>query len=240
MDIPDVTAPTRIRTYEGAFNLRDLGGLRTRDGRSIRCGRIFRSEYPGYVDGGAPDALRELGIQVVVDLRRRSEAHRECVDWLSRGVRYSRWPLSAGNESSWRARYSDYLEHRPAPVVGALREIMQSSARGVLFHCAAGKDRTGIVAAILLRIVGVSDDDIVADYLLSGDSVEEVLTRLRAIDLYAETLRDVGAADQMPRADLIGSMLAWLDRRGGAEEWLLGQGIEAQELAAFRSTMLVP
>lgn len=228
----------RVRTFPGAHNLRDLGGLRAAAGQMVRPDRIFRSDYPAFIDVDASTVV-ELGLRAVVDLRRGTEAGVECVNWSVHGVAYQRWPLTAGRESSWHARYPAYLTHRPETVVGAVLEVMRTSGHGVLFHCAAGKDRTGVVAALLLSVLGVSDADIVEDYVLSAASVEPVLARLVAMELYAEMLAGSEVADQLPRADYMASLLAGLADQGGAEGWLVGHGLPVEALDDFRAELLV-
>lgn len=229
----------RVRVVDGSHNVRDLGGLVARDGRRIRTGRVFRSDYPAFLGTGPRADEPAMEVATVVDLRRATEATVECVDWAARGVAYRRWPLTAGDEDSWHARYTAYLTRRPETVVGAVREAMRPEGHPVLFHCAAGKDRTGVVAALLLSVLGVAEDDIVEDYLLSAESVELVIARLVRMDVYAAMLADSSIDDQMPRAEHILGLLTWLDERGGVEAWLLEGGVSADEIAAFREAMLV-
>lgn len=225
-------------SFLDAHNLRDLGGLTTRSGRRVRRGRVFRSDYPRFVEHDEGAAVRILGLRSVVDLRRAGEVEVECVDWESLGVAYRRWPLSAGGESSWHARYPAYLEHRPETVVGAVRAVMRPDRHGVLFHCAAGKDRTGVVAALLLSLLGVADDEIVADHVLSAGSVEAVLARLAGMETYAAMLAGSSVADQQPRAEHLQALLDWLAERGGVEVWLTDHGALPSEISAFRTAML--
>lgn len=233
---PSSVSP-RARLIAGSHNLRDLGGLVTRSGLTVREGKVFRSDYPAFVEK-SPAAASELGLRTVIDLRRGTEVAVECVNWMRHGVAYERWPLIAGARSSWHARYAAYLLHRPESVVGAVRAVMRPAGHAVLFHCAAGKDRTGVVAALLLSVLDVADEDVIADYALSAASVPHVLARLKEIDLYAAMLQGDSVADQEPRAELMRDLLTWLDERGGAEAWLLGQGVPLAELAAFREAML--
>ncbi len=227
----------RVRQVVGSHNLRDLGGVVTEHGSRVRTGRVFRCDYPAFADADAA-AWDELRLATVVDLRRGTEVAVECVDWSAHGVRWCRWPLSAGRESSWRAGYAAYLESRPGSVVGAVRAVMDPRGHAVLFHCAAGKDRTGVVATLLLSVLGVAEQDIVAEHLLSGPSVEPVLTRLRRHALYAEMLAGSSLEDQAPAPRQVESLLEWLRVRGGAEAWLVDQGLRAEEVEAFRATML--
>jgi protein-tyrosine phosphatase len=236
----DDTAPTttpRVRVADGCHNLRDLGGLVTVDGRRVRRGRLFRSDYPGFAEVDER-AAAELALATVVDLRRGTEAAVECVDWAARGVAHRRWPLTAGREQLWHARYPAYLSRRPETVVGAVREAMRPEGHPVLVHCAAGKDRTGVIVALLLSVLGVREDDIVEDYMLSAASVEPVLVRLLAMDLYSDMLADSGVEDQRPRAEYLRSLLGWVEEKGGAEEWLMRNGAPEEEITAFRGAVL--
>nr|WP_246086898.1 tyrosine-protein phosphatase [Nocardioides humi] len=227
----------RVHLVPGSHNVRDLGGLRTRSGRTVRTGRVYRSDYPSFLEVDAT-AIARFGLATVVDLRRGTEAAEECIDWGGRGVAYRRWPLTAGRESSWHARYTSYLTRRPETVVGAVREVMRPAAHTVLFHCAAGKDRTGVLAALLLAVLGVGEDDIVADYLLSAASVEPVIARLVEMEMYAGMLADSSVDEQLPRAEHMHLLLRWLERHGGAEAWLVEHGVPAGELTDFRDVML--
>jgi protein-tyrosine phosphatase len=227
----------RVLVVKGSHNVRDVGGLPAEDGRRIRRGRVFRADYPTFVDVDA-DAVTAMRIATVVDLRRGTEAALECVDWGRRGIAYRRWPLTAGREDSWHARYTSYLTRRPETVVGAVREVMRPAGHPVLFHCAAGKDRTGVVAALLLAVLGVAEDDIVEDYLLSAAGVDAVIARLLSLEMYAGMLADSSVDDQRPQPEHMGQLLRWISEQGGAEAWLRANGLAPDELAAFRVAML--
>ena len=234
---PVVALEARVREVAGSHNLRDLGGLVNVRGQRLRTGRVFRSDYPGFVEADAQTAAF-LRLAAVVDLRRAAEVEIECVDWEDRGISYHRWPLTAGHEDSWHARYTSYLTRRPETVVGAVRAVMRPDNHAVLFHCAAGKDRTGVVAALLLALLGVAEDEIVEDYLLSASSVDAIVTRLLAHQTYAEMLVDSSVDAQLPREENIRPLLRWLVDQGGAEAWLTGNGVPTAEIAAFRAALL--
>ena len=229
--------PDRSIRVLGSHNLRDLGGLTTVKGQLVRSGCLYRSDFPAFAEAD-PDEFARLRLAKVVDLRRRAEVEVECVDWVGRGVGYRRWPLVAGREDSWHAGYTSYLTGKPETVVGAVREVMRPDGHAVLFHCAAGKDRTGVVAALLLAVLGVSRGDIVEDYLLSAASVESVITRLLSIEVYADMLSGSSVADQIPEPERIDRLLAWLDDHGGVEAWLVANGVSNAEIRSFRSALL--
>jgi protein tyrosine/serine phosphatase len=108
----------------------------------------------------------------------------------------------------------------------------------VLVHCAAGKDRTGVVVALALAAVGVERAAIVEDYVLTGDRIVEIMSRLRASSTYAADLEGVTDESRKPRAEFIERVLEVLDERdGGPEGWLASHGFDP---AALRSRLTVP
>jgi len=230
----------RTRRLVGSYNVRDLGGLPTGDGRAVRAGAVFRSDYPAFAEQQEGAVVRELGLRTVVDLRRRSEAEFECVAWAEHGVDHHRSPLVAGEHSSWGERYVAYLRERPETVVEAVRRVLDPTGHPVLFHCAAGKDRTGVVAALVLSVLGVPGVEITADHELSAPSVDAVIARLRAGGgPYVEVLGRAGMGDQTPRAEHMAAFLAWLDGQGGAERWLLEHGLEDDVVGRGRAALVV-
>ncbi len=225
-------------TVRGSHNLRDLGGLRTADDQEVRRGRLFRSDYPAFVDTDV-EAAAALSLQTIVDLRREDEADFELVSWVNHDVSHHLIPLSAGADSAWHADYHAYLEVRPDRVVDAVRVLMSAAHQPALFHCAAGKDRTGLIAALLLGVLGVDDEQIVADYVLTADAVVPIMSRLMLVGPYAELLADSDITTQTPVPETMQGLLGWLAARGGPTSWLLDHGITAVEIAAFRETMLL-
>lgn len=235
----DALAPfDRSKVLRGSHNVRDLGGLTTVDGRVVRAGRIFRSDYPAFAELDEGAAVRELGLRTVVDLRRGIEASHECVTWEDHRVAYYRCPFSAGGETSWHARYSAYLTHRPETVVLAVDHVIETAGHPVLFHCAAGKDRTGVLACLVLGLLGVERAQIVADYVLSEVGLGPILERLSAAGPYAEMLAGDTLADQLPRAQSMHGLLDWLEERGGATGWLRARGLADGKIDAFREALL--
>lgn len=223
---------SRIHQLPGSHNVRDLGGLATADGGQVRSGQIFRSDYPGFAEHDGGRLARDLGLRTVVDLRRGAEAAFELVDWAALGIAHERWPIVADVESSWHARYAAYLTARPETVVGAVRRVLDPTSQPVLFHCAAGKDRTGVVAALVLGTLGVADQDVVDDYVLSDASVAAILARLVEAEPYRDRLRTTTWDDQRPRAAGMEQFLEALHQQGGAREWLVRHGMTEAELTS--------
>ena len=100
------------------------------------------------------------------------------------------------------AFYIGYLEDRPDSVVGALRAIAEAQG-AALVHCAAGKDRTGVVIALALTAVGVPSDEVVADYVATGERIELILDRLRSSPTYAGDVDNIPAHEHDPRPEIM-------------------------------------
>jgi protein tyrosine/serine phosphatase len=105
-------------------------------------------------------------------------------------------------------------------------------------HCAAGKDRTGVVCALALAVAGVGHDDIVADYALTAEVIDAVVARLAASPTYAEDMERRDAASHTPRAETMQRVLTLLDQRwGGPLGWLAGHGFGPEDRAALRARL---
>ena len=126
--------------------------------------------------------------------------------------------------------YLAYLRDRPDSFVGALADIAAGPGPA-LVHCAAGKDRTGMVVALALAAVGVERDAIVADYAATGERIAAIMARLRGSDTYRRDLEDVTDESRMPRAEYLERVLEVLDERhGGAAGWLREHGYDPAPL----------
>ncbi len=202
---------------EGAVNVRDLGGLAAGDGGKTAPGRLLRGDnLQELTPADISRLVRDIGLTTVVDLRSTSELGSEGPAPLDSvvGVRHVHHPvlpeLGAATDviadalvtrrNRDRSRYPDdpvcghylgYLEDRPDQVVGALRSV--AGAEGaVLVHCAAGKDRTGVVVALALSAVGVRPDAVVADYAATGDRMAPLIARLRRSATYEADVNSAG------------------------------------------------
>ncbi|WP_158630308.1 tyrosine-protein phosphatase [Glycomyces terrestris] len=173
--------PRQFIDAEKVFNLRDVGGWDAADGKRVRTGRVFRSDNLGMVTEADLDLLvNRLGIRHVIDLRRAEEweiagrfpevdgvefHHFELlhVKWENIGRHY---PAGSDVVPFLRQRYSGMYEAGYQAVRDSLDVI--ATGEPVLFHCMAGKDRTGLVAAALLSVLGVDEADIAREYELSN------------------------------------------------------------------------
>jgi len=161
--------------WEGAFNARDLGGLLAPGGRRIRHGAVVRSEAPDRFTAAGWVALRSHGIRTILDLREPDERR---VPDAAGDLDVVHVPLDdLGDTAFWAdwgdgvdctpLYYRDFVERKPDRCAAAVLVVARARPGGVLVHCGAGRDRTGLVTMLLLRLVGVSDDEIVSDYVRS-------------------------------------------------------------------------
>jgi protein tyrosine/serine phosphatase len=249
---------------EGAVNVRDLGGLPTSDGGTTVAGRLLRSENLQELSPGDVSRLvDEIGVTTVVDLRSTNEVAIEGpapLDALA-GVRHAHHPvlrefldvsdtvkaaLVTEAAQADRERYPDdpmcghylgYLENRPEEVVGALRSIATAPGAAIV-HCAAGKDRTGVIVALTLAVAGVEQEAIVADYAASDERIEAIIERLARSKMYAGGLNGTAVRAHAPRAETMKAFLEQLGPRyGGAESWLAANGFTGEELRQLRDKL---
>jgi protein-tyrosine phosphatase len=219
----------------GAFNFRDLGGLAASGHRRVRTGMLFRSDtLQALTDDDVTRLVEHLGVEVVIDLRIGPEA-----------VAEGRGPLAAATVCYLNAPLRDlpvsdlppaeqsaafYLEHlaSPSPVLPMLlRMLAAASGRPTVLHCAAGKDRTGLVTALTLRLLGVDDEDIVADYLATERNMPRIVERFRSWPRYRDHMAAVPAEVYQAHELTIRTFLERMDGLyGGARGWALGRGLD--------------
>jgi NADPH2:quinone reductase len=235
----EATDAPRVVRLTGAHNIRDLGGLPTTDGGRTRLGRLFRSEFLAEPETLSDPPFGLLSLRSVVDLRRYGEVDHEQVDWGDHDIELHHVPLRLERGTSWHAGYHRYLVDGPERVVTAIRLLIDPGHQPALFHCAAGKDRTGVVAALLLDSIGAEREAIVADYAQTAFGLEHVLERLAAEEPYREQLQGISIEEHEPRPETMRAFLAWLDEGwGGARGWLIAHGIDEAELAAYAAVMV--
>ena len=233
----------------GAINFRDLGGYHTGDGRRTRCGRVFRSNSLQELTEEDLQVIRErLGLMTVLDLRSAQEIRNDGLGPLEHeSVRYVNLPMLQEKrdyqpgriETGLVDRYFSYLLLAQGNIAKALETI--SEAQPVVFHCSAGKDRTGVLAALLLGCVGVGADAVVSDYAAKHHAREEIINFLRRRPSYVERLDQLppSALDSEPR--IMREFLDLLDQRyGGARAWALAAGVGEATLCRLEETLLEP
>jgi protein-tyrosine phosphatase len=183
-------SPERHIRLDAAYNVRDLGGYRTVNGLTTRWRSLLRADALHELTARDVDTLLELGLRTVIDLRSDKEiAAQPSVFAAREEVRYHHVSLFNGlapAEIMFRERGLTDLSERYIAAIETCGVALASVATAiadaedgvVLFNCTAGKDRTGIVAAMLLSVAGVSADDIAADYALTGEVAAALMQRL--------------------------------------------------------------
>lgn len=178
----------RILPLEGGVNFRDLGGYRTTDGRSVKWGRIYRSGVMSDLTEADYAYLQQLGIKTICDLRSRDERDMEPTDArrITHGGKYYSLDYQMDFDANGFARafsgptanpevtalrvFGGFYRMTPKLYAAQYRQAFADlkAGNGLLFNCSAGKDRTGVLAALVLTALGVAPETVAADYALSG------------------------------------------------------------------------
>ena len=239
---------------EGTPNFRDLGGLATVDGRVTRSGVLFRSSALEELSSRDVRLLiDDIGLRTVIDLR--SDDDREIAhSLLDTPVRYINLPISRGGPTTSLERpmgadgrvdmpriYRMYIE-TSAPSITEIIAELTSGATPALFHCAAGKDRTGVVAAILLSAVGVTRDAVIADFMETEPVLADIIAYLQRRPAYADIVLRFppGTMDVDPK--FISDFLDDVDRTyGGMFTWLTEHaGVSPESVARLEQLLVEP
>jgi protein-tyrosine phosphatase len=223
-------------------NLRDIGGRATADGRLVASGRVLRSAVPR-ADDRHPDG-HGWPPSLVIDLRSATESQ-AAHPLEAMGARVVNLPLLAALRpgvapaDSLTMLYRIVLDDAADQLVELVGEVSREPGT-TLIHCAAGKDRTGIAIALLLRLVGVSRDDVLHDYRLTEHALAEIDRRLRppaSAPAPAGHTYPPGFAHVSPEA--IEAVLDVWDGHGdGVEGWFVAAGGSSETLDQLRRTLL--
>ncbi len=183
----------RLVALEGPANFRDLGGHATRDGGVVRTGRVYRSDSLSYLSDDDLRRLREeLGIRTVIDLRAPHEVEEHGHGPLQTHVRQLHLPIVDQTREPPEPRrfvrraprfqtldeiYAFMLGEYADRIGRVLEVIADPATHPLVFHCAAGKDRTGLVSALVLAICDVADEEIVADFAFTEARMPTIIAR---------------------------------------------------------------
>ncbi|MFF8816164.1 tyrosine-protein phosphatase [Streptomyces pactum] len=177
--------------FDRLHNFRDLGGYRTFDGRTVRWSTLYRADSLGKLAEAAAEQdrerFRDLGVRTVIDLRYPWEIDRKgrvpAADGLAyhnlsiehRPYNQAALPPETDTERYLADRFAEVAEDGVKEIRQALEVIADPGSGTTVFHCASGKDRTGLIAALVLSLVGVAEDDIVADFALTNLATERLV-----------------------------------------------------------------
>ena len=210
----------RTITLEGCLNFRDLGGYPTADGGQVRWRRMFRSDaLHGLTPADVARIRDELALTTVVDLRSSAELRADGGAPLEReGIAHHHVPLFDGEsipppeervlQITLADRYWLLAEYAKAKIARVLTTLAASEGPAV-YHCAAGKDRTGVISAVILGALGVPDEVIVADYAATKENLDAIIERLMATKSYATVLSNLPADTLHAEAE---TMVTFLER----------------------------
>jgi protein-tyrosine phosphatase len=229
-------------------NFRDVGGYATEDGRTVQWRRLYRADSLGWLAGEDLTTFRALRVRTVIDLRHPFEVEKAGRVPESEGQSYHNLPIEGRRWSATPYReewgVARYLADRYLEVtedgVGNLRTALETIAKAdnapVVIHCAAGKDRTGVLTALVLSLAGVSQDDVVADYALTGLATELFIADWRTRHPDAPMWPGFGLAP----AETMRLFLTDLARRHGSLERYVTQvlGVSPATIDELRAHLL--
>lgn len=234
---------------EGCHNFRDLGGYPTAAGGRLRWRLLFRADgLHGLTPVGVATLRDELRLGAVVDLRSSTELALDGRGLLAdEPIPFHHVPLFDGGDAARRERpaglslpdlYFAMLEHAREPLSRVLVTLARTEAPAV-FHCAAGKDRTGVVSALLLSLLGVPEELVVADYAASRDALDAVVGRLLASEGYRELLAELPPDTLHAEPETMVRFLERLrDAYGGAEGYARAIGVGDEDVVRLRSRLV--
>jgi len=238
---PDLNDPRRVLDIPSMHNIRDLGGYPTADGAVTRWRSLLRSDDPVQLTPAGLRALLEFGLETVIDLRWPEEVAASPNPLPQSRIQYRHISLLTHSQQSWGRLSGEgpkenwkcrVLEHTAPQLQSVLQAIAEAPSGPLLFHCVAGKDRTGVIAALLLALADVTPEAIAYDYSISADHLRETyLTRYANRDR-AEILEALRCPPEGAHR-----MLEYLDARGGIRAYLRQIGLSEPQIAQLRARL---
>lgn len=248
-------APRRV-DFDGPVNFRDLGGLPAAGGRHTRWGLVFRSDALSPMTPDDRSRFARMGIRTVFDLRGDEERERSPNPFADTEVTTRIYPLIgsrsrdfasvAGTFDAGQDFLFDLYRHMAsdsAPLLGSiLSDLADPGALPAVFHCAGGKDRTGLTAALLLSVLGVPLDHVLDDYeltsaFLSKDRVDDLVRRVAADGISPEAAAGLFG---VPRWAMERTLAEVVERHGSVQAYLTGAGcVQQATLDRLRDNLLV-
>jgi protein-tyrosine phosphatase len=233
--------------FSRVFNFRDLGGYPGQDGRPVRWRRLFRSDsLAGLVEDDRA-AFDALAIRTVVDLRRSYELEQQgrVPEWNGLSYRHMppdhrEWGHSPYQDGAdpiryLADRYRDMAEEGAIGLAAAIGVIAEEGTAPAVIHCVAGKDRTGVLIALTLALLGVADADIDADYTLSTAGNERFVAWAQANGRPELVMRPWYYSPPGTMALFLAELR---ERHGTVERYLAGAGLDPARVAALRAHLL--
>ncbi len=249
MSLPDPDFMGRHLRLDGSFNFRDAGRYRTRFDCPIRAGRLFRAGAPHQLTDRDVKQLKSLDISTIIDLRAHGEKAHRYSDVLDNVAGFELPMFDAVRESQdfaqWRdptvvaRRYREILDDAHEVVADILAILTDPASFPVLIHCTAGKDRTGIVLALLQSLLGVDDSTIFTDYAMSAEAMPQLVASLAiAYPDAHERLATLAPALLIADPAIMQELFRGLRREHGSiEQYIASLGVESA-IPYLRSALL--
>ena len=229
--------------WEGCYNARDLGGLPLLDGGETRWGTTFRSDNPQRLTAGSWQHANDLGIRTVIDLRASHENRPDSrpTDMVSLNIVlndesdtefWDHWGPNGTNLICTPLYHAAFLDRYPHKIAEVCAAIARAEPGGVLFHCAAGRDRTGLISVVLLHLVGVEPEAIAADYSLSTERLAPAWADLDIDDETMAIEKSITERNTTARETVLNT-LASLD----SARYLRNSGLTSADIDALRARL---
>jgi len=250
-DVPG-PGPERHVTLENALNFRDVGGYPTADGRSVRWRRMFRAGGLSELSEADLVVLDELGIKTVLDLRSTAELESGKFPVDDMPVTHHHLPLVeqvldptkySVPEGMLAARYQEISQIGATFIAQSISIIADPDTHPIVVHCLAGKDRTGIVVALVLSLLGVDDDTAAEDYSLSNLAMGRLRERaeaepgreMRRIQRSEDVTAEVFSAKP---SNIISLFAALRAAHGSIEDYVIASGLRPDAIESLRAGLL--
>lgn len=238
---------TRRVELDGCINLRDIGDYPTAEGRRTRRRFILRSDSLAKLPEASRRTLLQSGVHTIIDLRGEWELSKSPSPFAaSSDVAYYNIPLLTVERPTWVPPsphnlddlYCLWLEHcgeQLSIIMGILAESVESRGGPVVVHCAGGKDRTGLVVALLLSLAGVQDQTIAEDYALTAIYAEPIMEELkRQAALLAPDENAARLWVESPPEAMLRTLDCLHEKYGGAESYLLSVGVSREQVDSLK------
>ncbi len=238
----------RSLTFTTNYNFRDVGGYAGSDGRTVSWRRLFRADSLHRLRGADLETFGELGVRTVIDLRRPFEIeahgrvpHADGLDYHNVVLEHVDWEQVEHSadipHERWLAdRYLNFAEDGRAGLATALSLIADPVAAPAVVHCMAGKDRTGVVCALTLSLLGVSDADIAEDYALTEVAMTSLTEYLLRTNPGA--VQDKYHMFECPQDAMLLFLAELRERHGSVEKYVHEIGVSPEQVATMRDHLL--